>query len=90
MCIQRFSSTVRFGNTPRPSGIVQTPERARASGRAPVTSTPIMWMCPPVGESWPLIAASVVVFPAPFGPSSPTMAPGGTTRSIPRSTSMRP
>jgi len=72
------------------AGIVHTPTRARASGFAPVTSTPPMTTAPDEGRICPLIAASVVVLPAPFGPSSPTTLRSGTTRSIPRSTSMRP
>ena len=49
-------------------------------------------MCtqPDVAGSWPLTTFSVVVLPPPFGPSSATTLPFGTTRSTPCSTSMRP
>ena len=75
---------------PRPSGIVHTPARASESGAAPVTSRPAIETAPAVGRIWPAMTPSVVLLPAPFGPSSPTTVPRGTTRSIPCSTWMRP
>ena len=48
--MRRFSRTVRFGKTPRPSGIVHTPSRASASGLAPLTWRPATCTPPAVGD----------------------------------------
>ena len=50
---RRFSSTVRFGNTDRPSGTVHSPTRASSSGLASRTLTPPRWTSPEVGFFWP-------------------------------------
>jgi hypothetical protein len=88
VAIHRFSLTVRFGNTPRPSGMVHTPMRARSLGEAPVTSWPAIRTSPAVGRTSPAHTLTVVDLPAPFAPSRATTAPGGTVRSTPCSTSM--
>jgi hypothetical protein len=75
---------------PRPSGIVQMPMRASASGATPLTWRPSRCTQPAVEASWPLATFKVVVLPPPFGPRSATTEPRGTTRSTPWSTSMRP
>src|SRR5246127_3572720 len=41
---------------------------------------------PPIGLAMPEIGSSVVVFPAPFAPSSATTSPGRTVRLMSRST----
>ena len=76
---------------PRPSGIVHRPSRASRSedaavdrarrGSAPRRS---------VGLSRPLATFSVVLLPAPFGPSSAYTVPGGIVMFTPCSTSMLP
>jgi hypothetical protein len=81
---------VRFGKTERPSGMVHSPSRASSSGPEAFTCTPPRWMSPEVGFFCPEITLTSVDLPAPLGPSSAITAPLGTTRSTPRSTSMRP
>ena len=44
-------------------------------------STPSITMRPAVGRATPEITLNSVVFPAPFGPITPTMLPGATSRS---------
>ena len=41
-----------------------------------VTSLPEKRTCPPCGVIWPVVMRKLVVFPAPFGPSSPRILPG--------------
>ena len=48
---------------PRPSGIVQTPARARASGSAPLMCFPMTWTHPWVGRCWLAATRRVVVLP---------------------------
>ncbi len=45
---------------------------------------------PAVGISKVVSIRSVVVLPAPFGPSSPTISPGRTSKSMPRTASTGP
>ena len=49
-----------------------------------------MWMLPDVGSSTPRIMLIVVVFPAPFGPSSPTVSRGSITKEIPSTATVVP
>src|SRR5580704_16181744 len=81
--IRRLSRTDRLGNTPRPSGIRQTPARARSRGAAPVTSRPPSRSRPDRTGWTPAATRSVVVLPAPFGPSRATTWPAATLRSTP-------
>ena len=74
---------------PRPSGTRHRPARARSSGRAPFTRRPATTTSPPVAGCSPASTRSVVVLPAPFGPSTRGDRPAGTARSMPCSTSMR-
>jgi len=86
----RFSRTVRLGKTPRPSGMAHIPALVSFSGdRLPTAWSPIR-TSPALGRMRPLTTLSSVDFPAPFGPSSANTLPGGTTRSTPWRTSMRP
>src|SRR3954447_1525000 len=48
-----------------------------------LTATPLISTDPPVGRASPVISRSVVVFPAPLGPSSPKTDAAGTSRSSP-------
>ena len=81
--ISRLSRTERLGNTPRPSGIRHTPARARSRAGAPVTSRPPSSSRPERSGWTPAATRSVVVLPAPFGPSSATTWPAATLRSTP-------
>src|SRR3954454_154083 len=54
-----------------------------------LTATPLISTDPPVGRASPVISRSVVVLPAPFGPSNPKTDPAGTSRSS-RSTARTP
>ena len=59
------------------------PARATASG-PPRSGFPAN-VIRPVRRTVPETARSVVVFPAPFAPSTATIAPSGTSSEIPRS-----
>lgn len=64
--------------------------RASASGLAPFTWRPAMCTQPAVAANRPLTTFKVVDLPLPLGPIRATTLFGGTARSTPRSTSMRP
>ena len=74
----RFSLTVSERKIPRPSGIRQTPCRARRNGAALLASFPPITTVPLAGLSRPAATRRVVVLPAPFGPSSATTDERGT------------
>ena len=73
----RFSVTVRSTNVPRPSGTWAMPAFAADSG-PPLSCLPSSSIAPD-RETVPEIARSVVVFPAPFAPSTATTSPSRTT-----------
>ena len=77
----RFSSTVRPGNTRRPSGTWASPKRTRASTPSPARLRPSSRMSPWRGRMRPEMLRSSVVFPAPFAPSSATTSPARTLSS---------
>src|SRR6516165_4225112 len=54
------------------------------------TSRPLIRICPPSGRSRPVIIDSDVVFPAPFGPTSPANEPAAISRSIPATAAFSP
>ena len=85
----RFSSTVSSGNVPRPCGTCATPRRTIQSGGLPTSSVPSN-RTEPFVSTMPHSARSVVVFPAPFAPSSTTISPSLTTKSRPCSTATGP
>ena len=88
--MRRFSRTVRLGKMPRPSGMAHSPLLTSFSvGLFPTGVSPTS-TSPALGRIRPLITLSRVDFPAPLGPSSANTLPGGTTRSTPWSTSIRP
>ena len=60
--------------------------RLGRAGRPPI---PSIEATPPVGLARPVMSRSVVVLPAPFGPSNPKIDPAGTSRSR-RSTARTP
>ncbi len=88
--ISRFSRTLMRAKTRRPSGTCPKPSRAIASGRMPVTLLPRKRIWPDVARTKPLIARSVVVFPAPFAPRSATISPSSTFSEMPRSARIPP
>src|ERR1019366_6929302 len=54
------------------------------------TSLPVICTVPASGRSSPVIIDSVVVFPAPFGPTRPKKLPGGTSRFTPATATLSP
>src|SRR5919197_2400005 len=87
--MSRFSRTVSCDRVPRPSGTCATPSRATSSGDRRTRSLPSSRMRP-VRRTMPLMARSVVVFPAPFAPSTVTIAPSPTSSVTPCSARMAP
>src|SRR5919108_2368034 len=63
----------------RPSGTSATPRRAIHSGAFPSTDCPATATSPSRAGTRPMIACSVVDFPAPFGPIRPTISPPATS-----------
>ena len=63
---------------------------ARTAFGSRVTSWPATRAVPPSGASSVARMRTVVVFPAPFGPSSASTSPGWTCRSMPFSTRVSP
>ena len=90
LAILRFSVTVRFGKTPRPSGTTQSPPRTRRSVGTPAIGWPLMDAAPLVGVSCPDMTLRAVDLPAPFGPSTAQTSPARTVRLMSCSTSMPP
>src|SRR2546429_876878 len=88
--ISRFSRTVRWGKTRRPSGQWAMPAARTSAGSAPWIGRPSNTMRPRVGASRPETARSVDVLPAPLAPITQTSSPGYTTRSRPRRTATGP
>src|SRR3979411_393701 len=77
-------------NTRCPSITCTSPARAASRGVALVMSRPPKRTCPALTGSNPDSARSMVVLPAPLGPSSATTSPGDTVKSIPCSTRILP
>ena len=75
---------------PRPSGTAHTPWRANFSRRGLADRRVADQHLAGVGRIRPLMTLSRVDLPAPLGPRRANTLPGGTTRSTPWSTSMRP
>ena len=73
-----FSRALRRGYRPRAS--LSTPMRATAAWGARATSRPSTVMRPALGAINPANMRSVVVLPAPLGPSRPVMWPLGALR----------
>jgi hypothetical protein len=57
---------------------------------SPVSVSPFHETVPPDGRTRPTIDRSVVLLPAPFAPMRLTMAPSGTSRSMPCNAWMPP
>src|ERR1700722_12968088 len=78
---RKFCSTVRLPGSGAYTAakLVQDKALVRSAAR----STPSIWICPALGSSTPRIMLIVVVLPAPFGPSRPTISPGATWKLTP-------
>src|SRR5262249_23483589 len=83
-----FSCTVRSKKSERSSATWARPRLATLCGARPAMSRPITRTEPSIASSRPEIVNSVVVLPAPFGPSSATTSPGCTSRSRSRTPAM--
>ncbi len=68
------------GKSSRPSGARLTPRPTVRCGGKPVMSEPFKEMRPARGVRRPMMALTVVVFPAPFGPNRHTVSPAWTSR----------
>ena len=82
----RFSRTVSWKNSERSSGTWATPSRGSLNAFLPAIDVPKSLMSPPRIEFRRDTASSVVVLPAPFGPSRATTSPSSTWRLRPRTT----
>src|SRR6266496_1763535 len=72
---RRFSSTVKSPKIRRPSGTRAMPARAIDSTERRRSACPFSLISPRWAGCRPMIALSVVDFPAPFGPIRPTISP---------------
>src|SRR5207244_10449722 len=86
--MRRFSMTVKSGS--RLSICGTTPTRMRASRAAFGTGSPTSVMVPALGSLKPRQHRSVVVLPAPLGPSRPKHSPRRIAKSRPCRTSLLP
>jgi len=77
----RLSRTVSSGSTAVSCSTAASARRA-PSGSS-LTSQPAIHARPVAGRSSVASIPTVVVFPAPFGPSSPKISPGATVNEIP-------
>ena len=82
--MRRFSSTLRNGNTSRPSGTWPMPNRATLSGSKAVMSTPSKVTLPFCASMAALMVFSTVVLPAPLAPRMVTMWDWSTLSDTPR------
>ena len=78
---QRFSLPVRFSSTA--AYWPESPMRRRICCAWRTTSRPATVACPESGRRSVARIRTVVVFPAPFGPSKPSTVPSATVRSSP-------
>ena len=86
----RCSRTVSSVNSSIRWNVRASPRRARACGLRPVMSSPFISTRPPRGCRRPESTPKSVVLPAPFGPTRPTVDPGGTDRLTPSSATTPP
>src|SRR5260370_16901908 len=75
---RRLSSTLKGAKTRRPSGTSATPHATMAWLFSSTRFFPFSKISPARRGIVPVIAASSVDLPAPFGPSSPTVSPCST------------
>src|SRR2546423_12141918 len=74
----------------RPSGTRAIPARAIASGARPRSERPLWRTSPRAIGTRPMIACSVELLPAPFGPIRPTISPLPTSKLRPRTAGTAP
>ena len=86
----RFSRTVMFSSSIRPSGTWISPDCVMSCGSVPLSSWPSKRIVPRVGLSSPEIVRRVVDFPAPLAPIRVTIWPASTLRETPRSACTSP
>ena len=86
--MMRFSRT--RSSSSRLSCCGMTPRCARTCGPWSPGSMPRTDSSPPVRSSVPPIMRIVVDLPAPFGPSSPKLSPGATSKSMPSTATKSP
>jgi len=79
----RCSRTVRLGKICRPSGTSAMPSRAMRSGASRSMRRPRKLIAPCCARVSPMIERTVVVLPMPLRPSSVTICPASTARSMP-------
>src|SRR3954454_9665926 len=84
----RFSSPVRCSSTA--AYWPASPMRARSAGASETTSRPATRALPASGSSSVARMRTVVVLPAPLGPSTPSTVPGATASSTPSSARVGP
>src|SRR4051795_10236299 len=84
----RFSSPVRCSSTA--AYWPGSPMRARSAGASETTSRPATRALPASGSSSVARMRTVVVLPAPLGPSTPSTVPGATASSTPSSARVGP
>src|SRR5205823_8572366 len=86
--MRRFSRPVRLSSTA--AYWPARPMRARTAAGSRITSTPSTPARPASGRTVVVSTRTVVVLPAPLGPSSPSTVPAGTAKSIPSSATTSP
>ena len=88
--MRRFSLTVRFGKTRRPSGTMVMPRATIWSGGRPTMFFPSKVMEACFGLTRPATAFMVVDLPAPLAPIRVTIFPCSMSMSMPLTASMPP
>src|SRR6266480_2800549 len=86
---RRFSATVSFGKTRRPSGMQARPRATMACVGRPAMSAPSKTMRPRRGAVRPRMARMSVDFPEPLEPRMQVIDPASTASDTSRSTSAR-
>src|SRR3954447_1740470 len=92
MTVRRYFVTVTPGTDTGYWNAMKSPMRARSSGSASVTSSPLKMIWPSVTSrfGWPMIALASVDLPDPFGPISAWIWPSSMVRSRPLRISFSP
>src|SRR5882724_4798968 len=75
-----FSRTESLGKGLTTWKVLAMPRRVMAWGRSPTTLRPSSRIRPALGRRKPVTRLKAVVLPAPFGPMSPRISPGSTSK----------
>ena len=86
----RLSRTDSLTNTCKVWNVRPTPRRDSSSGDMPVMSSPQNSTWPDVGAICPRMLLKSVVLPEPFGPMTPTISPGPTSKLTPSTALIAP